>query len=98
MKTVYPVSHYELLEIDGQHPRRQEVEQYIATRYAGAFNARISEFMPTFMAIVDHRQQLLSVCGYRIASQEALFLEQYLSQPADTLMAAHCGSRSTAAS
>lgn len=90
MRTNDPVSHFELLAIDKQHPRRQEVEHYIATRYADAFNAQITEFMPTFMAIVDQHQQLLSVCGYRVASEGPLFLEQYLHQPADILMTAHC--------
>ncbi|MGF1885943.1 thermostable hemolysin [Photobacterium profundum] len=79
-------THTNLLIIDKQHAYRQDVEQYVSTRYNDAFNAKIIEFMPTFMAIYDDRQVLLSVCGFRVANQEPLFLEQYLSQPADELM------------
>jgi hypothetical protein len=87
MNTNYLNTHANLLIIDKLHPYRQDVEQYVSTRYKDAFNANIIEFMPTFMAIYDDRQVLLSVCGFRVASQEPLYLEQYLSQPADTLMA-----------
>jgi hypothetical protein len=79
-----------LLSINEQHPLRGEVEQYVATRYAHAFNASITEFMPTFMAIYQSGQ-LLSVCGYRVASQSQLFLEQYLQQPADIIMSTEFG-------
>ena len=68
------------------HPLRQEVERYIASRYAVAFEAQITEFMPTFLAVYSEQNELLSVCGYRIASQEPLFLEQYLPTPAEQTM------------
>lgn len=87
MNTNYLNTYTNLLIIDKQHPYRQDVEQYVSTRYKDAFNAKIIEFMPTFMAIYDDQQVLHSVCGFRVASQESLFLEQYLSQPADALMA-----------
>lgn len=79
-------SNFELRFIDKKHPCRKDVEQYVATRYQDAFNANIVEFMPTFIAIYNEQQEILSVCGYRVASQESLFLEQYLHQPADQLM------------
>lgn len=68
------------------HPLRKEVEHYVACRYELAFNAKISEFMPTYLCIYNDQEELLSVCGYRIASEEPLFLEQYLPLQAEVLM------------
>ena len=68
------------------HPLRHEVEQYVASRYKLAFNADITEFMPQFLCIYSHHK-LLSVCGYRVASQAPLFLEQYLPETAEAMMA-----------
>ncbi|WP_354623129.1 thermostable hemolysin [Psychromonas sp. MME2] len=84
MKLTQPVT---LKVIDCSHPLRQEVERYVACRYELAFTAKITEFMPTFLAIYSENGELLSVCGYRIASDEPLFLEQYLAQPAEQIMA-----------
>ena len=42
--------------------------------------------MPTFLCVYTEQQELLSVCGYRIASQEPLFLEQYLPLHAEYMM------------
>ncbi|WP_064604333.1 thermostable hemolysin [Photobacterium sp. J15] len=72
--------------IDKLHPLRHEVEQYVANRYEHAFHAHLNEFMPIFLAIYDPQNKLLSACGYRVASKEKLFLEQYLNQPANTLI------------
>ena len=72
--------------IDQLHPLRSEVEHYIASRYTIAFNANITEFMPTFLGVYSSQGDLLSVCGYRVASQEPLFLEQYLPNPAEKVM------------
>ncbi|ABM02794.1 thermostable hemolysin [Psychromonas ingrahamii 37] len=72
--------------INKSHPLRQKVEQYVASRYLLAFDAHITEFMPTFLGVYSEKNELLSVCGYRIASQEPLFLEQYLTKPAEQIM------------
>lgn len=58
--------------INKSHPLRQAVEQYVASRYLLAFDAHITEFMPTFLGVYSEQNELLSVCGYRIASQEPL--------------------------
>ncbi len=71
MKPAQPVT---LKVIEKSHPLRQEVEQYVASRYSLAFDAHITEFMPTFLGVYSEQGELLSVCGYRIASQEPLFL------------------------
>ncbi|MEJ2763463.1 thermostable hemolysin [Photobacterium sp. MCCC 1A19761] len=84
-------STYSLQIIHNNHPSRQAVERYIATRYRAAFHANLSEFMPAFMAVYDQSQQLHAACGFRIANQGPLFLEQYLSQPAEAAILSCCG-------
>lgn len=71
--------------VNRTHPLRNKVEQYVASRYKLAFDAQITEFMPTFLCVYSN-EELLSVCGYRVASQEPLFLEQYLSEKAEEMM------------
>jgi hypothetical protein len=83
MKPKQPVT---LKVINKSHPLRQKVEQYVASRYLLAFDAHITEFMPTFLGVYSAQNELLSVCGYRIASHETLFLEQYLTMPAERIM------------
>lgn len=86
MKDFFHDHALELAIIDRNHPKRDEVEHYIAQRYSLAFDARLNCFMPTFMALMDD-DHIKSLCGYRVASDEALFLEQYLDHPADALLA-----------
>lgn len=77
--------------VDKNHIDKSHVESYIQARYEKAFNAHVDEFMPMFVAIYNQQQQLLSACGYRVASDEALFLEQYLDKPADDMMSNEFG-------
>lgn len=85
MRDIFAHHPFELAIIDRNHPRRHDVEHYITQRYALAFDARLNGFMPTFMALMDD-DHIKSLCGYRVASDESLFLEQYLDQPADQLL------------
>jgi len=80
-------SHYPFrLEIVGRrHQKRKEIEAYISQRYFLAFDAHLDAFMPTFMALLEG-EKIRSLCGFRVASEEQLFLEQYLDLNADTLL------------
>ncbi|MDW6005085.1 thermostable hemolysin [Vibrio mangrovi] len=68
--------------IDEAHPMRHQVEQYIAERYSSAFDAKIDQFMPQFLALLQE-DEIQSICGYRAASDTQLFLEQYLDCAAE---------------
>jgi len=83
MKLTQPIT---LKVVHRAHPLRNRVEKYVASRYKLAFEADIKEFMPTFLCIFTEQDELLSVCGYRIASEEPLFLEQYLPLKAEKIM------------
>ncbi|WP_407333639.1 thermostable hemolysin [Enterovibrio sp. 27052020O] len=75
------------------HPLRADVEHYIAERYRIAFDATVTEFMPYFSCALDEEGSILSVCGFRTANNERLFLEQYLHLPAEQLISQHFGAR-----
>ncbi|MDV5168181.1 thermostable hemolysin [Photobacterium rosenbergii] len=80
------LSTFQLKLIGCHHPLRQDVEQHITERYRLAFNANVTDFMPLLLAVFNAQQQLKSACGIRVASTEALFLENYLSAPAEKLI------------
>lgn len=71
------------------HPLRSEVERIVTERYNQAFNANVDEFMPNFSCLLGKDGEILSVCGFRAAGASSLFLEQYLDQPAETLISEH---------
>lgn len=79
---------FKVLRIHASHTRRQDVERYVAERYAAAFNAQLQQFMPEFLVMMNTNNAIQSVCGYRSAHRESLFLEHYLPQPADEVLAA----------
>ena len=83
MKLTQPIV---LKVVHRAHPLRSRVEEYVASRYKLAFEADIKEFMPIFLCIFTEQDELLSVCGYRIASEEPLFLEQYLPLETEKMM------------
>jgi hypothetical protein len=73
-------------EIGHGHPLRARVEDFIGARFRDAHGARITHFMPRLFAIFNKRGKVLAALGIRPAS-EALFLEHYLDQPIETLIA-----------
>jgi hypothetical protein len=64
--------------IDSEHPRRRQVEQFIAQRYLQAHGARVSGFMPELIALFNDNDEILAAVGIRGASSDSLFLEYYL--------------------
>lgn len=75
----------ELELIDSDHPRWAEVTSQVQCRYKQAFDAELHSFMPAFLALLKDKR-ITSLCGFRIAQNEPLFLEQYLDQSAEKLL------------
>lgn len=65
---------------------RQTVADFITGIYKQAYNAHIGVHYPVLMSVRDEHGILLSALGFRIATQETLFLEQYLAQPVDKIL------------
>jgi hypothetical protein len=67
-------------------PRREEAETFIRKAFARRYGADVSSFAPNLL-LVEQRQRLLAVTGWRAASTDALFLERYLDVPIELAMA-----------
>lgn len=69
-------------------PRRRGYEAFIQQRFAAHHGARVRHFMPCLLGLEDANGQLLGVVGLRSGASDSLFLERYLSQSIETLIAA----------
>jgi len=69
---------------------RLEVEQYIANRFQEAHGANIHDFMPVLLTMGCHGRTTAAT-GLRAATQQPLFLEQYLSGPVEQVLEAAAG-------
>lgn len=67
------------------HPLWNSVVEHVSLRYQQAFGADLRVFMPGYLTLLD-ANSIVSVCGFRIAADEPLFLEQYLDAPAQDLI------------
>lgn len=66
---------------------RAEVESYLAAAYARAFDGRIRRHYPMLVSVKDSAGALRAGVGYRFAEHEPLFLEQYLDDNVETVLA-----------
>lgn len=67
-------------------PARAEVEGFIRAVFKRAHDAEITNFMPQLVALRDNNGVLMAAFGWKKASEGALFLEQYLDEPIDSLI------------
>ncbi|MDW1858908.1 thermostable hemolysin [Vibrio sp. Vb0974] len=67
------------------HPLWSQVIEHVSQRYQEAFFAELKQFMPAYLTLIEGGQ-IISVCGFRIAEDEPLFLEQYLEDDAQKLV------------
>lgn len=68
-------------------PERAEIEAYIANKFSAAYGATLREFLPFFLLMRSHNR-IAGVLGIRRGIQgHALFVEQYMDQPAEVLLA-----------
>lgn len=72
-------------------PRRVEFENFVRERFASHHGARVRAFMPCLLGLVDQHGQLLGVVGLRSGAVRPLFLERYLQQPVEAVIAARHG-------
>lgn len=65
---------------------RSRVEKYIAGRFRAAHGAEIRDFMPVLLTM-NCQGRTTAATGVRSAAHQPLFLEQYLSTPAEGAVA-----------
>lgn len=70
------------------HPDRAEVEQFIAKVYRSHYDADVTGFAPLLVARRDAAGLLVAAAGFRAGDEGPLFLERYLAQPVQAMLAA----------
>ncbi|MFZ5530250.1 MAG: thermostable hemolysin [Pseudomonadota bacterium] len=70
---------------------RAELEQFVRESFRRVYGADVRHFMPELFSVRDYRGELLGVAGLRRAANEPLFLEVYLDQPVEAVLAARIG-------
>lgn len=73
--------------IDHEHPRRRQVERFIARRFLEVHGACISGFLPEMIALFNDNGEVLAAVGIRSASSDSLFIEHYLDAPVERAIA-----------
>lgn len=65
---------------------REIVEDFIRDIYARSYDAAIRVRYPVLMSVRDENGKILAATGFRLAAEEPLFLEQYLSAPIEDMI------------
>lgn len=67
-------------------PEREKVEAFIRDIYHKSYNADITVSYPTLMSVRNSDGEILAAAGFRMASEEPLFLEQYTRAPIENVL------------
>jgi len=74
--------------LPARHPERAEVERFIAGICRERYGADVRQFAPWLVARRDGVGILVAAAGFRPADSGPLYLERYLAQPVQALLAA----------
>jgi hypothetical protein len=69
---------------------RADVEEFVRGVFASRFGARIDAFAPVLVSLRDE-DGIVAAAGYRSAAAGPLFLERYLPQPVQAMLAPTAG-------
>lgn len=64
---------------------RSEIEQFVHDVFAKTYGADVQHFMPNLVSLRDEDGDIVAAFGLRKADESALFLEQYLDAPIETV-------------
>jgi len=77
----------QLAFVDRDSPQRALTEAFVRTVFERAYGAKVSHFLPRMMTLSDGRGELRAALGLRRADHAPLFLETYLDEAVETLVA-----------
>jgi len=82
-----------LIEIvEAQDSHRKQVEAMIHARFQDAYDANVHHYMPQLLRLRSRDNcEDIAMLGFRPARAEPLFLERYLDQPIELVIATHVG-------
>lgn len=73
---------------DVNSPAKAELEQFISDTFERYYHAHLLHFYPYLLGAYDEYQKPYAAVGYRVASEQRLFLEQYLQNPVEVALSA----------
>jgi len=91
LRLLLPEGELLVRSVSEDSPLRLELEDFIRTKFHACFEARISNFLPELLGFYDSRGEIQAGVGLRNAAQGPLFLEQYLSDPIEDVLAKRLG-------
>ncbi len=74
------------VQVDVDSPRRDEAERFIQSVFLRHHAARVTSFAPELL-LIETPEQVLAAAGWRGAGEQPLFLERYLDDPVEVLLA-----------
>jgi hypothetical protein len=74
--------------IDRSHPNRASVESFIATVFARRYGAQVRYFSDVIIGSRDEEGRWIAAVGFSALSHHSAYLENYLDQPVEYLIAA----------
>jgi hypothetical protein len=80
--------HFDVREVGDE---RRALQQFIQDCFLQMHGARIEHFMPRLLSLRTEHGALLAAFGLRSAGSEPLFLESYLDQPIEQVLAKRFG-------
>ena len=80
-----------LLAVDDA--RRAALEDFVRARFAAHYRAQVRHFMPRLFALEAADGSLHGAVGCRGAAEQGLFLERYLDEPVERVIARRTGTR-----
>ena len=86
-----PIGMLRLAEAPIDAPGRGELEAFVRAAFERGHGAMVKSFMPTLLSFRDGAGKLRGVVGFRAASPQPLYLEQYLEQPVEAAIATATG-------
>lgn len=98
LSMVITMPHYSqaklFIEILQPHSQgRDEIEAFLRVRYKKYYGASLKAFLPNMLCLRDENRKIMAALGFRIADDQPLFLEQYLSRPIESQLSHLAGSK-----
>lgn len=84
-RTAMEIENMEFVKVYRAHPLRKRVEDCIKGVYESEYGARLTDFPPLLVALIDRPGEPVCAAGLRF-SDDGFFSERYLSQPIDALL------------
>lgn len=77
--------------LQADHAQRTQVEDFIKSIFKKHHGAELDHFAPSLLATFNQEGDVDAALGYRLAGNEALFLENYLDQSIESLVSNYMG-------